>query len=265
MNTTTNSGLTQIRKTFLAPIASVALAIAASTVAHADTIVFMDDFSSGIADPKFSGAGSVVGVGGYGGINGFADNFLHNDTGVIGAGAGQSTILALSGLAAHTSMTIEFDLAMIDSWDGTSGAHAPDFFNLNVDGSSELVVSVDNGESSATEIVPAAATDRIPLTQLFGNGLLTDPDCTGFFCDSGFSISLTIAHTANSALLSFFANGQGYHSAIGALDESWAIDNVKISTNAISAVPLPAAFPLFAGGLGLMGLLGWRRKRSAAA
>lgn len=33
----------------------------------------------------------------------------------------------------------------------------------------------------------------------------------------------------------------------------------------ISAVPLPAALPLFATGLGALGLLGWRRKRKAAA
>ena len=31
------------------------------------------------------------------------------------------------------------------------------------------------------------------------------------------------------------------------------------------ATPIPAALPLFAGGLGAMGLLGWRRKRKAAA
>ena len=31
------------------------------------------------------------------------------------------------------------------------------------------------------------------------------------------------------------------------------------------AVPLPAALPLFATGLGALGLLGWRRKRKAAA
>jgi len=29
--------------------------------------------------------------------------------------------------------------------------------------------------------------------------------------------------------------------------------------------PLPAALPLFATGLGALGLLGWRRKRKAAA
>jgi hypothetical protein len=31
------------------------------------------------------------------------------------------------------------------------------------------------------------------------------------------------------------------------------------------ATPLPAALPLLAGGIGLFGLLGWRRKRNAAA
>jgi len=30
------------------------------------------------------------------------------------------------------------------------------------------------------------------------------------------------------------------------------------------AVPVPAALPLFATGLGMLGLLGWRRKRNAA-
>jgi hypothetical protein len=33
----------------------------------------------------------------------------------------------------------------------------------------------------------------------------------------------------------------------------------------LSAVPLPAALPLFASGLGVLGLVAWRRKRKAAA
>ena len=39
-------------------------------------------------------------------------------------------------------------------------------------------------------------------------------------------------------------------------------DNINIE---VSQTPLPAALPLFASGLGALGLLGWRRKRKAAA
>jgi hypothetical protein len=38
-------------------------------------------------------------------------------------------------------------------------------------------------------------------------------------------------------------------------------DNINITVN---ETPLPAAFPLFASGLGALGLLGWRRKRKAS-
>ena len=41
--------------------------------------------------------------------------------------------------------------------------------------------------------------------------------------------------------------------------------NVLLSQVDVSNVPLPAALPLFATGLGALGLLGWRRKRKAQA
>ena len=49
-------------------------------------------------------------------------------------------------------------------------------------------------------------------------------------------------------------------------DGTWAYIIGDVGTNAIwSTTPIPAALPLFAGGLGAMGLLGWRRKRKNAA
>ena len=41
--------------------------------------------------------------------------------------------------------------------------------------------------------------------------------------------------------------------------------NASFSLTGVSGVPLPAALPLFATGLGALGLLDWRRKRKAAA
>ena len=42
-----------------------------------------------------------------------------------------------------------------------------------------------------------------------------------------------------------------------------ALDDVTVT--AVSATPLPAALPLFASGLGALGLFGWRRKRKNAS
>jgi len=41
-------------------------------------------------------------------------------------------------------------------------------------------------------------------------------------------------------------------------------DDITLGSSTPITTPLPAALPLFAGGLGLMGLLGWGRKRKAA-
>lgn len=47
------------------------------------------------------------------------------------------------------------------------------------------------------------------------------------------------------------------------LDRSVYWDN--LTTSDVAQTPLPAAFPLLATGLGALGMLGWRRKRKAAA
>jgi hypothetical protein len=50
-----------------------------------------------------------------------------------------------------------------------------------------------------------------------------------------------------------------------ALCEKMSVDCFGLSAVPQCAVPLPAALPLFATGLGGLGLLGWRRKRKASA
>jgi hypothetical protein len=47
----------------------------------------------------------------------------------------------------------------------------------------------------------------------------------------------------------------------GTAIENFEVDNFAVAT---SATPLPAALPLFATGLGALGLIGWRRRRQQA-
>lgn len=72
----------------------------------------------------------------------------------------------------------------------------------------------------------------------------------------------SIAHTSSALTLEFFASGAGWQ---GGGDESWAIDNLKISINARAGtvVPEPASLALFVPGLAVLALL-WRRKREPA-
>ena len=73
-----------------------------------------------------------------------------------------------------------------------------------------------------------------------------------------------------SLLLEFdvqLAGGYGYDHyydpAIGTYSNEKTETDIQLA--AISSTPLPAALPLFASGLGALGLLGWRRKRKNVA
>jgi hypothetical protein len=68
--------------------------------------------------------------------------------------------------------------------------------------------------------------------------------------------------------VSFIAGGYRYNlseyegviSIASSLDGGFLIP-VSVNSFAAAVTPLPAALPLFATGIGAMGLLGWRRKR----
>jgi len=79
---------------------------------------------------------------------------------------------------------------------------------------------------------------------------------TYLFNSSFASISqLTIGFTPTAQ---FFSNGY----FCDAPCSHFNIDNVTLV--GVAPVPIPASLPLFATGLGVMGLLGWRRKRKVA-
>ena len=63
--------------------------------------------------------------------------------------------------------------------------------------------------------------------------------------------------TSSLVALNYFYSKEGYPYP-DFITASWSGSGTFLVT------PLPAALPLFGTGLGMMGLLGWRRKRKAA-
>ncbi|MGB0903265.1 MAG: Ig-like domain-containing protein, partial [Mangrovicoccus sp.] len=174
--------------------------------------VFFADFDDGALPGEVSGLGTVESVQGYEGLGGFSGNFLRN-TGT-GNPAG-STLLSLAGLPEHDALRISFDLAVIDSWDGSIGNSAPDYFNLEID--TVLAQFASFGFANKSPIIPPEMNKTVPVGVYGFNA--TYPE------HGGYHVSFEIAHSAASAVLDFFASGAGWQ---GGADESFAIDNLHV-------------------------------------
>jgi PEP-CTERM motif len=115
--------------------------------------------------------------------------------------------------------------------------------------SADLAQLFNDGAASAAGGFPNA--DHISMTGSNGNVVTLNP------------ASLTLMTLLAGGLLNGVTSVvfEGFGPA-GEANWSFALDNIVVDG---SAVPLPAALPLFASGLGMLGLLGWRRKRKSAA
>lgn len=208
-------------------------------VATADLIVFEDVdgglfIAPGATAQCVAGAcGDIVSSEGYG-----LGNFVWTDSTDV-------TDIAIGGMGAHSLLTFSFDLAIIDSWDGSTtagGLVPPDFFNVVLDGVTVFSETFDNfiladGSASAT------------LSPTLG------PAALGFnaaWNDSLYQLSFTILHSSPTLSIQMFASGGGFQ---GGMDESWAWDNFTISTS----VPEPGTLALL--GIGLLGI-GFARRRT---
>ncbi len=186
-------------------------------------VVFYANFNSGVP-PQFSGVTTIESVQGFNGLgtgtNVFDGNFLRNQTSYPAS----KTVLTLTGLPPHTSIDLNFLLAILESWDGLGppeNPDGPDYFNVVIDGTLVFSETFDFRTLDWMTYKPPAGVLLALFQTLYGN-----PD----WPDGAYNMGLdpkfhNIPHTSSSLVVEWFASGGGWQ---GGYDESWAIDNVEV-------------------------------------
>lgn len=181
-----------------------------------------------------------------------------NATTILGQFDNSSTTLTLSGFSAGDTVTVSFDLYILDSWDGQNGTFGPDRFKIAIDSVDMLDTTFSNitdpgweqnypdGFSGGLFTAQTGADDR----DLSHGGTLPD----GYFGNTlyrfGGSLNPSFTGVATGSTMMFSWTGSGLQ---GVGDEGWGIDNVRVS-----AVPEPTSILAFGGAL--VGYFRSRRK-----
>ncbi len=208
----------------------VAALCVAAPLASAGTVVFSNNFDSTVPPQVSAGVALITPVQLFAGLGPsgyqFGGSFLRSPT-------GNTVTINLAGLPTHTTLSIAFLFAAIDSLDGTGTFPEGDFLNVKVDGVSIFRESFANATSTQDQTYVAPPGGVLARRVDLG---FTGPG--SFYTDSAYNMAIdprfqNIPHTASSATITFVMEGPGIQDLN---DESWAMDNLRISVNAAACV-----------------------------
>lgn len=213
---------------------AILLAVWATAASAADTVVYTEDFEGGAPDlSKWSSTGAAPAKSTTPTGRGFLGTTVFTGTENLGF-SNETVSLSLTGLAAHSNITVSFDGYFIRSWDG-NGDHGfgGELFALNADGGSPLLntnfanvgINAGTGLPFTTQAFPASIPPGASNPE--GTGAAEqDTLGYGFFGDSVYNLCFTFSHTATTLVVDFTGSGLQSRS-----DESWGLDNVVVETD----------------------------------
>ncbi|MAF12966.1 hypothetical protein CMK11_21150, partial [Candidatus Poribacteria bacterium] len=164
------------------------------------------------------------------------EEFLGSDA-TYGFG-NETATLTLSSLPPHTEAFLQFDVYVIQAWEGHGAGGGPDLWTLLADGSTALSATFSNA-NDAPQSYPTDYDGGSPTDNGSGRGALAHNalgylghvDATLYptgspWEDVTYRVSLALPHTADSLALDFTASGLE-----AAYDESWGLDNISVTVN----------------------------------
>ena len=188
------------------------------------SVEFTNDFETTLPPEVTPGSGTLTPSQGYAPLgppgNQFGATFLRSPTG--------NTVTLTVNLPAHTSISLAFLFAAIDSLDGTGTFPAGDYLRIDLDGAQIFRESFANATPDEIQsYVPPVGVELARHVDLGFGG----PG--GFYTDSAYDMGAdpqfhNIPHTAPTATIAFTLEGEGVQTLD---DESWAVDNLKVISN----------------------------------
>ncbi len=211
-------------------------AVGAAAPARAQ-VVFESGFESGIPAQMSATGAHTEGCQGLSGLgatgNQFGGNVLRYSDITL-----HDVTLNLTDLPAHTRVSIGFLLALIDSWDGT------ELMNISVDGQLKFSHWFQLATGDASGYVA-------PLGGLLSSGTERGWSAGSYYShDRAYDLSvepafIDIPHTASTLTVTFSlgaVSGGAAQNWQGGSDESWVIDNLKVTLGSgASAAPVPTS------------------------
>ena len=158
----------------------------------------------------------------------------------LGQFTNNTVTLTLNNLPNHDGVTVEFDAYFLRSWDGNDTQWGPDKWSFKIDNAAQVDATFRNSRNQPTYTASQKQTYS-PSTPLGTGGLFnsgtgaTITNSLGYTfanacgtqrMDSTYRFSFPVAHGATSVTLAF--QGSGLQ---GLSDESWGIDNLKVTTS----------------------------------
>ena len=176
----------------------------------------------------------------------------------------QTVTLTLRDLKPHTFMTVAFDLYVLKSWDGNNQNYGPDRWSLRVQsGPTLLDTTFSNNPKTGADL----SQQNYPVANRPQQSGAASVNTLGyaFYGDSIYRLNFNFPHADDTLILNFSSS---LFEGKGTDDESWGLDNVRVSSNSDAALVASAAAPsigLAAQALGSIYRLGLAAAPAAAS
>lgn len=244
------SGTEEVMKKSAVIAALAALGTGWMPLAQA-AVIFSENFNDGTVDAAITGSATLAVDTAPSGAQFLGLNDGTNNTDPSNRGLSNNTVtLSLSGLATHSTATLNFSLYVINSMDGSEP-----FGVSELTAGALLAATCSNvfGVHQCSVTTPTAVTLSPDAVSTLGFSPLN----TGVTApDSIYNFSLTFAHSDSSLTAAFIYSGLQ-----GLADESWGLDNISVEINGTPPTGAPEPGSLALLGCGLAGL--WIARRRA--